>query len=133
MIPIRSPHQRKNLVITGERLIKGRNLARRSLAWMECNQASFISIYYFLKRLQKDEIRGRVRDRVAAHCLDKGIQVGDSYAFNNDYWAAISRYAVLFDPSLLGNPIRFRDSDIDCYGLLPVSYLPDIGKEEDGL
>lgn len=133
MIPIKSPHTRKNLAITGERLIKGRNLARRSLMWMESNQQAFFAIYSFLKKLQKEKTKGRVRDRVAAYCIDKGINVGDSYAFNNDFWAAISRYAVLFDPSLLSDPVKFRDSDIDCYGLLPVSYLPDLGKEEDGL
>ena len=55
------------------------------------------------------------------------IEVGDEpYTFNNTWWAGISRYLVLHDPTLLEDPIRFRDSDIDCYGLLPVSYLPEI-------
>ena len=66
---------------------------------------------------------GRVRDRVAAFCVDRGIDVGGDYAFDNTLWAGISRYAALLDPSLAGDPLRFRDSDIDCYGLLPVSYL----------
>ena len=80
-----------------------------------------------VKEMQRTGGRGRVRDRVAAFCVDQSIEVGDEpYTFNNTWWAGISRYLVLHDPTLLEDPIRFRDSDIDCYGLLPVSYLPEI-------
>ena len=87
-------------------------------------------LHRFVALLQQGGCRGRVRDRVAAFCVDRGVEVGDSpYAFNNSWWAGISRYLVLHDPSLLGDPIKFRNSEIDAYGLLPVSYLPETQQE----
>lgn len=118
---IRSPHERA-YTVTGERLASGRRMAERTRAWMESNETAFFEIAGYVKAMQGRGC-GRVRDRVAAFCVDRGIDVGGDYAFDNTLWAGISRYAALFDPSLAGDPLRFRDSDIDCYGLLPVSYL----------
>ena len=129
MKPIKSPHERL-FTISGERLLNGRRLAEECQRWMEANHDAFFAIYGFVKSMQSNERAGRVRDRVASFCVDRNIKVGsDPYAFNNDYWAGISRYLILHDGSLDGAPIKFRDSDIDCYGLLPVSYLPGLGAE----
>lgn len=126
--PIPSPHKRSAVTISGERLLNGRKLAETAHSWMEANRDSFFLIYGFVRAMQSDGRGGRVRDRVAAHCVDNGIEIGaDPYAFNNNYWAGISRYLVLHDGTLADAPIKFRDSDIDCYGLLPVSYLPGLG------
>lgn len=108
----------------------GRKMAELTHRWMEANEPAFREIYGFVKRMQAEGGKGRVRDRVAAFCVDRNIEVGDSpYAFNNTWWSGISRYLVLHDPSLLENPIRFRESDIDRYGLLTVSYLPETAEE----
>lgn len=117
--------------MTADRLDSGRKMAEQTRRWMEGNERAFLEIYRFVKDMQVSGGRGRVRDRVAAFCVDHEIEVGDSpYTFNNTWWAGISRYLVLHDPKLMGDPITFRDSDIDCYGLLPVSYLPEIGGAE---
>lgn len=128
---IKSPH-RRSFTITGERLVNGRRIAYQSWCWVEKNKDAFFTIYNYLKSLGETGCKGRVRDRVAVYCVEHGIQVGDSeFTFSNSYWADISRYMVLYDKSLLNNPIEFRDSDIDCYGLLPVSYLPNLGKDDN--
>lgn len=129
--PIKSPHKR-SFTITGERLLNGRRIAYQSWCWVERNKDAFFTIYDYLKSIGETGCKGRVRDRVAVYCVEHGIQVGDSeFTFGNSYWAGISRYMVLYDKSLLNNPIEFRDSDIDCYGLLPVSYLPNLGKDDE--
>lgn len=129
--PIKSPHKR-SFTITGERLVNGRRIAYQSWCWVEKNKDAFFTIYNYLKSLGDSGLKGRVRDRVAVYCVEHGIKVGDSeFTFSNSYWAGISRYMVLYDKSLLNNPIEFRDSDIDCYGLFPVSYLPNIGKDDE--
>ena len=125
MKPIPTPHTRTSLTKTGERISNGRRLAEDTAAWMEANDDVFFKLYGFVKTMQVDERCGRVRDRVAAWCFDQSIIVGnEQYRFANPLWAGISRYMVLYDESLLNAPIVFHDSDIDCYGLLPVSYLP---------
>lgn len=127
---IRSPHER-GYTLSAAHLEGGRKMAERTRRWMEGNREAFWKIYRFVKDMQRDGGKGRVRDRVAAFCVDQSIEVGESpYTFNNTWWAGISRYLVLYDPTLLHDPIRFRDSDIDCYGLLPVSYLAGIGGAE---
>lgn len=128
--PIPSPFPRTK-VITGPRLEKGMDIARRTHAWMEANEEAFWAIYEQVKRMQAGGVKGRIRDRVAARCVDLNVRVGADYAFNNDYWAGISRYLVLYDPSLKDDPVRGRESAVDCYGLLPVSWLPATGGEND--
>ncbi len=115
------------MTITGERLTTGRKLAEDTARWMEHNEHSFYALHRYLLQMRSNGIKGRVRDRMAAFCVDKSISVGnDPYAFDNNLWAGISRYMVLFDRSLVGSPIEFRDSAIDCYGMLPVSFLPNL-------
>lgn len=131
MRPIKSPHTRAELTMTGERINNGRRLAENTAAWMEGNKEAFFAIYRYVKTMQAEENFGRVRDRVAAWCVDNLIKVGnDDFRFSNDYWAGISRYLVIYDDSLLDAPIIFRDSDIDCYGLPPVSYLPQTYRKD---
>lgn len=128
---MRSPHPYEGWA-GDEELAAGHRMARMCQRWMEANEDAFREIHRFVGFLQQSGCKGRVRDRVAAFCVDRGVEVGDSpYAFNNSWWAGISRYLVLHDPSLLGDPIRFRNSEIDAYGLLPVSYLPETQKEEE--
>lgn len=130
MKPIPSPNARK-LPIDGEKMRKGREMAYRVHKWMERSEPAFFAIYGFVKRMQSDETGGRVRDRVAVYCIEQQLVVGmDEYAFANGFWAGISRYLVLYDESLRDAPIKFNDSHIDYYGLLPVSYLPDLGREQ---
>ena len=124
MKPIKSPHSRTNRIKTGERINNGRDLAEKTRKWMEDNEEAFFTLYRYVKKLQMQKSGGRVRDRVAIHCIQSNIDVGeDPYKFSNTYWAGIARYMVLYDPSLIGDPIMLRDSDIDCFGLYPVSYL----------
>lgn len=111
--------------MTGERLAKGREIATRTAAWMEDHEADFWALTEYVRGVKG----GRVRDRAAAFCVDHGIEIddGEGHTFNNTFWAGISRYMVLHDPTLKDNPIRFRESAIDCFGLWPVSYLPSTG------
>ena len=116
---------------TGERINNGRRLIERTARWMEGNKAAFFAIYRYVKTMQSEENSGRVRDRVAAWCVDNLFKVGDDdFRFSNDFWAGISRYLVMYDESLLDAPITFRDSDIDCYGMHPVSYLPTTHRKD---
>lgn len=129
--PIPSPHKR-SFTITGERLHNGRKIAYQTWCWVEKNKDAFFAIHDYLEELAAQGCKGRVRDRVAVWCVEHGIKVGDEeFTFSNSFWAGISRYMVLYDDSLLGHPIEFRDSDIDCYGLLPVSYLPNPRKDDN--
>lgn len=110
--------------INGKRLANGRTMAVKVRNWMERNRDAFIAIYRFVKQMQGTNTGGRVRDRVAVFCVEKSIKVGDEdYTFSNTFWAGISRYLVLCDPSLMDCPIKFKQSDIDCFGLYPISYL----------
>lgn len=121
MRPIESPHKAK-----GGSASNGRRLARQAASWMEGHEQEFMQLYGYCQKLKKGGIRGRVRDILASYCVANGIKVeGQGYRFDNDLWAGISRYMVLFDPTLEGSPIRFRDSDIDCFGLVPVSWLKE--------
>lgn len=130
MTPIKSPHERIALVKTGESIMAGRKMALDAKTWMERNKDAFFAIYGFVKSLQSQEKVGRVRDRVAVFCMERGIKVVDEpYKFANAKWAGIARYMALYDPSLIDAPLKFNDSDIDCYGLMPVSYLPNLGKD----
>ena len=132
MKPIKSPHKRTRLTITGERITNGRRLAIRTASWMEGNREAFFAIYGYVKSMQSEESFGRVRDRVASWVAGNLTKFdNEDFRFGNDYWAGISRYLVLYDDSLRDAPIIFCDSDIDCWGLVPVSYLPNLGKDDN--
>ncbi len=131
--PIPSPNKRTE-VFSGKKFNNGRTLASKSRVWMELNEDAFFAIYGYVKGLQAEERRGRLRDRVAVWCVEHQIELGcDGYTFSNTYWAAIARYLVLYDESLRGNPIEFHKSDIDFHGLWPVSYLPELGDSNEAV
>lgn len=121
---LESPHQRTTLVKTGENITNGREMAKKAAYWMEVNQDAFNSIYQCVKHMQDNGYKGRVRDRVAMWCLDHNVKIGyGSFKLTNGYWAAIARYLVIYDPSLENAPIVMHDSDIDCWGLYPISWM----------
>lgn len=122
--PVRSPHERTAMTMTGERIAAGRRMAVEAAAWMEGHRGAYEAMRRYVKRMQGDGRRGRVRDRVAAHCADCGLSDG-ARALTNGRWAVLARYMVLQDPTLLGDPIELCDSAVDCYGLLPVSWMPE--------
>lgn len=126
MNTIPSPFER-TFPINGEKLDQGRRLALDTHKWMEHHKDAFLVIYTYVKVLQINGVKGRIRDRVARFCIDHGIKVGDdSYRFANAYWAGISRYLVLYDKSLKYDPIEAGNSAIDCWGLYPVSWLGEL-------
>ena len=130
METIKSPNAPDRCIVTDETLAAAMKMAREGRSWMEKNQEAFESILVFLKSLQTQNIRGRVRDRVATWCMENGIKIDDNpYRFANAKWAVISRYAALVDPTLIGRPLQFSFSMVDISGLLPVSYL-DLGDAE---
>ena len=120
---LRSPIPREKKTISGETLRSGRQMAVKTHLWMERNENAFFAIYNYVKEKQRKGCKGRLRDRVASYCVDNQIVVGGDYAFDNTLWAGISRYLVLHDRSLLNDPVKARESNIDCFGLYPVSYL----------
>lgn len=130
MRPVPSPHRRTGLVKTGSTIDKGRRMALEAQAWMEGSEDAFRAVHGFLKRLQADGRRGRIRDRVATFCADNGIKVGE-HGFRNGFWAALVRYLALYDPTLMDGVLEMNDSYIDCYGLLPVSWMPEIGESDE--
>lgn len=125
MKPIKSPFYRECLFVTdGSKLSLGRKLAVNVHRWMEDHESAFYSILQYVKSLQHSEFKGRLHDRVAIYCIDNGIRTDTkNYKFSNDIWTGIERYLVLVDPTLKHNPVNVRQSAIDLYGLLPVSYL----------
>lgn len=122
--PIPSPFERTKLVTNGKTLDEGRKLAYDTHRWMESHESAFRSILRFTQSLKQKKVKGRLRDRVAVYCMDNNIRTGNGeYRFGNALWAGVSRYMVLVDPSLKYNPVDAKESVIDVYGLLPVSYL----------
>lgn len=110
---------------SGEHINKGRRLANMGKKWMESNEDGFREIYRFVKSLQTSHSFGRLHDRVAIHCMNHHIRMSDvpEIKFSNDLWTAIARYLVIFDPSLLNAPVRLRQSDLDFFGLWPISWM----------
>ena len=103
---------------SSEKLATGRVLAAKAYQWCKTHPSEFQHIYAYVKYLQDVGTKGHLRDRVAIHCLNNGIKIGKP-AFGHDYWAGISRYLVLKDPSLMGNPVTLHESAIDHVGLYP--------------
>ncbi len=121
--PVRSPHERTVMTLSGDRIAAGRRMAAEAAGWMERNRPAYEAMRRCVKRMQETGRRGRVRDRVAAFCANAGVDDG-ARSLTNGRWAAVSRYMALEDPTLVGDPLEFKDSAIDCFGLLPVSWLP---------
>lgn len=123
---IQSPHARTYLK-TGERIVSGMRLADEGRRWMEANEDAFFAILEYCRELRRDGVKGRARDKVATFCCENGIKVGnDGTAFANASWAVIARYIVLLDPELGEYPLTLADSNVDCVGLHPISYLPQL-------
>lgn len=106
-------------------LANGRKLSAQAKQWMDAHHDEFMLIYTYVKSLQERGQRGRIRDRVALFCCENGITVGSgkSHMFANAVWAGVARYMAHMDPSLVGNPLEFSYSDIDCSGLYPVEWM----------
>lgn len=125
MRPLKSPFYKEcNLETHGSRINDGRKLADETKRWMESHEQAFWQMMRYVKTLQREGIKGRLRDRVSTYCVDNNINTSNSqYRFANELWAGISRYMVLIDPSLKYNPIEANTSCIDLFGLYPISYL----------
>lgn len=119
--PWTSPNYSNRLPWTAKSHENGRRLAEATARWIEKNQSDFIAIYNIVKQMQHDGVKRRVREQVIARAMAKGVRFADGdFKFANSLWAGITRYLVVLDPSLAGNPIEFSQSDIDCYGLVPI-------------
>lgn len=103
--------------------LEGTALAADAARWVSANRATFESIYCFLKGMQEAGRKGRVRDRVAIHCIDNALKVGEGFTLTNGLWAGIARYLVRYDPSLEGNPIVLAKSAIDDVELPKVRWM----------
>lgn len=122
-----SPHQRETLCIDADTLAKGRYLSQKTAMWVERNEASFRAILWCCKRAHDNGATSMARNIVAKFCCDNNIKVGDGPSgFDHTVFAGIARYMVLIDPSLEGAPIEFRDSCIDCYGLVPIGFIAEM-------
>ena len=123
---IKSPHQR-TYTMDGQSLVSGMRLAEEGMRWMESNREAFFAILDYCKQLRAEGVKGRARDKVATFCCENGIRVGnESAAFANGTWAVIARYIVLLEPELGEYPLALADSNVDCVGLYPISYLPQL-------
>lgn len=116
---IASPHVRKNKTVSDLDINAGRKQAQEVKRWMETHQGAF---FFILNTMRHEKVVPRPRDYFANELIRRHLANDKPFAFNNNYWAGISRYLVLVDPSLEAK-LNMRDSDIDCWGLYPVSYL----------
>lgn len=123
MSVLKSPHERSRKVVTSLSLEAGRRQAEDVSKWMNGHEDAFWKLYDYVKGLQASGTKGRVRDRVAIFAVKSNISVGEQFKFANGYWAGIARYMALYDPSLIEAPLKFNDSDIDCFGLFPIEWL----------
>lgn len=115
---IDSPHVRKK-TISQLNINAGRKQAEAVKTWMEAHRGAF---FFILNTMQHEKVVPRPRDYFANELSRRHLCNDKPLAFNNNYWAGIARYLVLVDPSLEAK-LNMRDSDIDCWGLYPVSYL----------
>lgn len=123
-----SPNEAARKPFDSESYLNGAVLANRAAKWIEGHHQDFLDIYRIVKNIQREGIRGRLWDRIVAEAMKRGIHIEDGgFTFANDLRAGISRYLVIYDPTLKNNPIQFSQSDIDVYGLPPIDLtFPDI-------
>lgn len=108
--PVESPNYEGRNPWTAERAINGRRLAEKTAAWVEANRDDFEGIYRIVKDFQRQGKRGRLQDRVVAEALVRGVRYeADDFKMANGLWAGITRYLVLYDPTLEGNPVAAFD------------------------
>ncbi len=127
MKTIKSPYKSECMVSDQDTLHRGELMAADVARWMEKNKDAFYFILATVQDIRARGQRGRIRDYVATECIRAGFKVGEtSFGFGNAYWAGIARYLVLVDPRLMNNPVMLSESCLDAYGLLPISYLPQL-------
>ena len=128
--PWTSPYYEGRSPWTSESCLNGQKLATEIAHWIEKHPVEFNGLFRIVKDMQKLHIKGCVRDRVRVEAMVRGIEVeSDDAKFAHAYWAGISRYMVMLDPSLKGNPIEFKRSDIDNYGLVPIDIACEYGHQ----
>lgn len=117
MTPMVSPHGLAYKP-TDEQRAAGELMARECQAWMEAHENEFRAMFAFVRALKARGKVGRLRDRVMAWAFTNGM-CGN---FTNGLWAGVVRYMVIIDPSLL-EVVRLADSNIDAWGLYPVTWM----------
>lgn len=124
---LKSPHDRETMISNGMRQNRGRDKALMARDWMEANKEAFEFVKSYIKDHDKiQNQRDFFREKLMEHKL---LSTTNPYAFNNVEWDGLARYLVLADPSLK-KKVEMRDSEIDCWGLYPISYL-DLGNTDD--
>ena len=128
-----SPNEKYRGPFTSESYLNGRKLIEPVAGWITANPKWFLFVYDTVKDAQeRGGIKRGIRDHVAAKCIERGLKIKeDGFTFPNAWWPGLARYLVILDPSLLNNPIVLMPSDIDGYGLPPVTIT--LGALEIGL
>ena len=94
--------------------------------WMESNPSAFFEIV----RLRQGDAGPRRCGGAGGRVLRRqGIDVGGEYAFDNTLWAGISRYAALFDPSLVATPEYSETATSTATGCCPSAISLGNGRE----
>ena len=102
----------------------GEKLARQTADWMQKNREDFFALYELVKEVRAVGYKGHLRDQVVARAYNTPTRFRDgTFEFAHAIWAGITRYMALMDPELIDNPIVFRPSHIDAYGLEPIDWL----------
>lgn len=99
--PYPSPHGRTYLTFTNANWVQGIRQAKEAAAWMEQNRYQFLHIQVSAKLARND---------------------GKPYRVPSPHSGAVARYLLLIEPSLK-DTLSIHDEPIDCFGLLPVSWL----------
>ena len=122
-----SPNEKCRNPFTSESYLRGRALILPVTGWIENNPDKFMFIYNTVKDAQEHGRLCRdVRGYVANKCIERGVKIQeDGFTFPNAWWPGIARYLVVLDPTLLGDPIVLRQSDIDGYGLPPIEFIKE--------
>lgn len=124
--PWTSPNYDQRSPWTSDSYLNGRKLSEAAARWIDKHPDEFNSLYRMVKKQQGMGRMAYLRDRVKVQAYDLGITVKEGeYSFANGLWAPLIRYMAYADPSLVGNPIVFERSDVDNYGLVPVSFDVD--------
>lgn len=120
---IKSPNHDPKRVCAPQEIEQGKRMAESAHRWMERSQSLYLQMAAFVKDLRRRGVTGRVRDQIIIHFTKISDQNKPMFTLTNGDWAGISRYMILEDPTLEGNPIRLAHSAIDDYGLIPVSWM----------
>lgn len=121
----KSPNRRNLEATISSEVEDGTVMAAHGWELVEKNRELFMDVYRFVKSIQRKELKGHLRARVVEHMMGTRWAMDEQFKFNNTRWAVLSRYLVLYDPSLEHptGPISFRHSKVDSSGLFPVSWM----------